>query len=184
MGNRFTRWIGSAGLKLVGWELKGSMPDVDKFVIIGVPHTSNWDAIAASLSMLATGFKYTFLVKKEWFFWPMGPILRRLGGFPIDRGNGDISVVKQLTRFIETTDKICIGFPPEGTRSKIENYKRGFLHVAQAANIPVFIRAFDGPNKHVVLDRLFPLQGNMKADAKAIKAYVDDTWNGVHPERQ
>ena len=184
MGNRFSRWLGSAGLKLIGWELKGAMPDVDKFVIIGVPHTSNWDAIAASLAMLATGFKYTFLIKKEWFFWPMGSLFRRFGGFPVDRGTGGISVVKQLTHFIDSTDKVCIGFPPEGTRAKTKSYKRGFLHVAHAANVPVFICAFDGPNKHIVLDRLFPLTGNMKADAKAIKDYIDETWTGLHPERQ
>ena len=184
MGNRFTRWLGSTGLKLIGWELKGRMPDVDKFLIIGVPHTSNWDAIAASLAMLAAGFKYTFLIKKEWFFWPLGPIIRGLGGYPVDRGNGGITVVRQLTGFIESSDKVCIGCSPEGTRSKIKKYKTGFLHVARAADVPVFICAFDGLNKHIVLDRLFPLTGNMKADAKAIKEYVDETWVGVHPERQ
>ena len=56
--------------------------------------------------------------------------------------------------------------------------------MAHAANVPVFICAFDGPNKHIVLDRLFPLTGNMKADAKAIKDYIDETWTGLHPERQ
>ena len=82
MGNRISRAFGSFALKMIGWKLKGRMPDVPKFVIIGVPHTSNWDAIAASLAMLASGFKYTFLIKKEWFFWPMGPLFRALGGYP------------------------------------------------------------------------------------------------------
>ena len=68
MGNAFTRWMGSAFLKLIGWKLVGRMPDVPKFIILGVPHTSNWDAIAASAAMLASGFRYTFLIKKEWFF--------------------------------------------------------------------------------------------------------------------
>jgi len=101
----------------------GRMPDVDKFVIIGVPHTSNWDAISASLAMLASGFKYTFLIKKEWFFWPMGPIFRALGGYPVDRGRGGKAVVEQLTQYIKETDRVCIGFPPEGTRSLVNRYK-------------------------------------------------------------
>ena len=71
-----------------------------------------------------------------------------------------------------------------GTRSKVERYKTGFLRVAYAADVPVFICAFDGLNKHVVLDRLFPLTGKLEVDAKAIKDYVDATWTGVHPERQ
>ena len=78
MGNALTRGIGSFFLKSTGWKLEGRMPDEAKFIIIGAPHTSNWDAIAASLAMLASGFRYTFLIKKEWFFWPMGPFIRAL----------------------------------------------------------------------------------------------------------
>ena len=184
MGNAFSRALGSFGLKLTGWSLHGRMPDVPKFVIIGVPHTSNWDAISASLAMLASGFKYTFLIKKEWFFWPMGPLFRALGGYPVDRGKGAANVVDQVVELFESADKVCVGFPPEGTRSLVDKYKTGYLRAAYAANVPVFICAFDGPNKRVVLDRLFPLTGDMKTDNAAIKAYVDETWVGVHPERQ
>jgi len=183
MGNSFTRGFGSLLLKLTGWKLVGKMPDVPKFVIIGVPHTSNWDAISASLAMLASGFKYTFLIKKEWFFWPMGPLFRALGGYPVNRGKGS-NVVEQLVELFESEDKVCVGFPPEGTRSLVPKYKTGYLRAAYAANVPVFICAFDGPNKEVVLDRLFPLTGDMKTDNMAIKTYVDETWVGVHPERQ
>lgn len=184
MGNAVSRAIGSFGLKLTGWKLVGQMPDAPKFVIIGVPHTSNWDAIAATLAMLASGFRYTFLIKKEWFFWPMGPLFRALGGYPVDRGKGGPAVVEQLTQYINETDKVCIGFPPEGTRSKVEKYKNGYLRVAYAANVPVFICAFDGPKKLVVLDRLMDLTGDIKKDNAAIKAYVDANWTGVNPGNQ
>ena len=183
MGNAFTRAIGSLGLKMIGWELTGKMPDVPKFVIIGVPHTSNWDAIAATLAMLASGFKYTFLIKKEWFFWPLGPLFRALGGYPVDRSKGT-NVVEQLLTLFETEEKVCVGFPPEGTRSKVERYKTGYLRAAYAAKVPVFICAFDGPNKKVVLDRLMPLTGELKSDNAAIKNYVDENWIGIRPERQ
>ncbi len=183
MGNALTRAIGSLGLKLTGWKLIGKMPDEPKFIIVGVPHTSNWDAISASLAMLASGFKYTFLIKEEWFFWPMGPLLRALGGFPVNRGKGT-NVVSQVSELYEQSEKICVGFPPEGTRSKVERYKTGYLRAAYAAKVPIFICAFDGQNKHVVLDRLFPLTGDLNTDNTAIKAYVDENWIGVHPERQ
>ena len=183
MGNALTRAIGSIGLKLIGWELTGKMPDAPKFIILGVPHTSNWDAIAATLAMLASGFKYTFLIKKEWFFWPLGPIFRALGGYPVDRSKGT-NVVDQILKLYEQEDKVCVGFPPEGTRSKVERYKTGYLRAAYAANVPVFICAFDGPNKKVVLDRLMPLTGDIKTDNAAIKAYVDTNWVGIRPERQ
>lgn len=184
MGNALTRAIGSLGLKLTGWTLTGQMPDVPKFVIIGVPHTSNWDAIAASLAMLASGFKYTFLIKKEWFFWPLGPLFRALGGYPVDRGEGAANVVDQLVELFENEEKVCVGFPPEGTRSLVPKYKTGYLRAAYAANVPIFVCAFDGPNKRVVLDKLMPLTGDLKTDNEAIKAYVDATWIGVRPENQ
>ena len=183
MGNALTRGFGSLGLKLIGWKLKGRMPDEPKFIILGLPHTSNWDATAASLAMLASGFKYTFLIKKEWFFWPMGPILRAIGGFAIDRKKGK-NVVEQLTELFEKEDKVCVGFPPEGTRSLVKRYKTGYLRAAYAANVPVFICAFDGLNKNIVLDRLFPLTGDLETDNAAVKAYVDANWVGVHPEKQ
>jgi len=134
--------------------------------------------------MLASGFQYTFLVKKEWFFWPVGPIIKALGAFPVNRGKGAANVVDQVVELYNSSDKVCVGFPPEGTRSLVTKYKTGYLRTAYAAKVPVFICAFDGPNKEVVLDRLFPLTGDLKADNDALKAYVDDNWIGVHPERQ
>jgi len=184
-GNALTRAIGSVLLKAIGWKLVGRMPDTPKFIILGVPHTSNWDAIAATLAMLASGFRYTFLIKKEWFFWPIGSAIKALGGFPVDRSGGKgASVVEQLTAHIHATDKVCIGFPPEGTRSKVAQYKTGYLRVAYAANVPVFICAFNGPKKEVVLDRLMELTGDMKTDNENIKAYVDANWIGIRPENQ
>lgn len=184
MGNGFTRWIGSAGLKLIGWKLTGKLPDDPKYILLGVPHTSNWDAIAATFSMLSIGLRYTILVKKEWFFWPLGPIFRAVGGFPVDRGKNGKAVIDQLTELIESSEKVCVGFPPEGTRSKVAKYKSGYLRVAYATGLPVFIAAFDGQNKRVALDRKMDLTGDIEKDNAAIKAYVDATWVGVIPENQ
>jgi 1-acyl-sn-glycerol-3-phosphate acyltransferase len=160
------------------------MPDVPKLVLIGAPHTSNWDAIAATFSMLSVGLHYTILVKKEWFFWPMGPIFRAVGGYPVDRGKNAAGMVEQLADMVKEADKIVLGFPPEGTRSKVAQYKTGYLRVAYATGVPVFLAAFDGANKRVYLDRLFELSGDLEADNKMIKAYVDDTWTGINPDRQ
>jgi len=183
MGNAFTRALGSLGLKVLGWKLVGKMPDVPKFVIIGVPHTSNWDAIVATLAMLASGFRYTFLIKKEWFFWPLGPVFKALGGYPVDRSKGS-DVVEQLTDYINRTGQVCIGIPPEGTRSKVTKYKTGYLRLAYAADVPVFICAFDGPGKRVVLDQLMPLTGDVKKDNATIRKYVDETFVGINPKHQ
>lgn len=183
-GNAFTRLIGDVGLKLMGWKVAGQLPNIPKIILIGAPHTSNWDALAATFSMLAVGLHYTILVKKEWFFWPMGPIFRAVGGYPVDRGRGGQALVDQLTEMVSSRDKVVLGFPPEGTRSKVDKYKTGYLRVAYATGVPVFLAAFDGVGKRVVLDKLFVLTGDMEADNAAIKAYVDATWTGIHPEKQ
>lgn len=183
-GNAVTRWIGDVGLKLMGWKVAGQMPDVPKLVLIGAPHTSNWDALAATFSMLSVGLHYTILVKKEWFFWPMGPIFRAVGGYPVDRGRNAAGMVEQLADMVKASEKIVLGFPPEGTRSKVGQYKTGYLRVAYATGVPVFLAAFDGKGKRVVLDKLFELSGDLDADNAAIKAYVDATWTGINPEKQ
>ena len=182
-GNALTRWIGGAGMKLLGWKLEGRMPDVPKFVILGVPHTSNWDAVVATLAMLRAGFRYTFFIKKEWLFWPLGPLIRWLGGYGVDRGRAG-GTVEQMVDYIKSTDKVVVGVPPEGTRSKVPTYKKGYLRIAYGAGVPVFICAFDGPGKRVVLDKLMELTGDLEADNSAIKAYVDATWTGINPENQ
>ena len=172
------------GLKLMGWKVSGQLPDLPKIILIGAPHTSNWDALAATFSMLAVGLHYTILVKKEWFFWPMGSLFRLVGCYPVDRGRGGEGLVQQLTEMVNSREKVVLGFPPEGTRSKVEKYKTGYLRVAYATGVPVFLAAFDGVGKRVVLDRLFELTGDIETDNAAIKAYVDKTWTGINPERQ
>ena len=183
-GNGFSRWLGSTILRLIGWKLAGKLPDAPKIILIGAPHTSNWDAIAATCCMLSIGLHYTILVKKEWFFWPLGPIFSALGGYPVDRGKNGKAVVDQMIDLINSSDKVCVGFPPEGTRSKVEKYKNGYLRVAYATGVPVFVAAFDGLNKRVVLDREMELTGDLVRDNEAIKAYIDANWVGVCPENQ
>ena len=168
----------------MGWSVAGKLPDDPKIILIGAPHTSNWDALAATFSMLSVGLHYTILVKKEWFFWPMGILFRAVGGYPVDRGKNASGVVEQMIALINASDQVCVGFPPEGTRSKVEKYKSGYLRVAYATGVPVLLAAFDGPGKRVVLDRKMELTGNIEADNTAIKAYVDSRWTGINPERQ
>lgn len=172
------------GLKLMGWKLAGKLPDEPKVILIGAPHTSNWDALAATFSMLSVGLHYTILVKKEWFFWPMVILFRAVGGHPVDRSGNARATVDQMIDLIESRDEVVVGFPPEGTRSKVDKYKSGYLRVSYATGVPVFLAAFDGIGKRVVLDRFMELTGDLETDNANIKAYVDATWTGIHPEKQ
>ena len=181
MGNGLTRWIGDIILKSMGWSLHGKLPNLKKVIIIGGPHTSNWDLFLAMGSMLSIGLKFSWMMKKEAFFWPLGGLWKALGGISIDRG-AKIDVVGQVKTFFEANDKVWLGLTPEGTRSKVERYKTGYLRMAKGLDVPLFIAGIDSVNKRVVLDKLWEPKGDIETENAAIKAYIEDTYVGINPQ--
>ena len=182
MGNALSRGIGAFILFVLGWKIKGQLADEKKAVLIGAPHTSNLDFFLAMGSMLSVGLRFSWMMKKEAFFFPFKGLLLKLGGVPIDRASRQ-DITKQMADWFGTQDIAWLGLTPEGTRSKVDSFKRGYLRIAYAAKVPVFLVAVDGKNKEVVLDRLWPLTGDIERDNSDIKAYYDKTFVGVNPEK-
>ena len=181
-GNRVTRWMGRTVVKLMGWKITGSFPPEPKAVFIGLPHTSNWDFILCLASMQAIGMRASWMMKKEAFFWPLGGLFKKLGGVPIDR-KASQDVTGQMTDWFANSEKAWLGITPEGTRSKVDVLKKGYLRIAYAAKVPVFLIGIDGPAKTVVVDRLWPLTGDIEVDNRDIKAYYDANYTGIRPEK-
>ena len=182
-GNFITRGIGELMLKVLGWKMVGSLPNEKKMILIGAPHTSNLDGVLAVACMLSVGLKFSFMMKKEMFVFPVGGLFKALGGIPINRG-AKKNVVEQMTDWFETHDKVWLGLTPEGTRKKVERYKKGYLYIAEAANIPVSLVGVNGHSKEVILGKVWTLTGDHDADNAAIKAYCDEHYSGVHPEKK
>ncbi|WP_409431994.1 1-acyl-sn-glycerol-3-phosphate acyltransferase [Litorimonas sp. RW-G-Af-16] len=181
LGNAITRGLSELVLKLMGWKITGAFPHEPKVVFIGCPHTSNWDFIIAIASMQSVGLRASWMMKKEAFFWPLGGLFKKIGGVPIDR-KAKSDLTTQMTEWFAANDKAYLGITPEGTRSKVEGLKKGYLRIAYAAKVPVFLVAIDGKNKTVVLDRLWPLTGDIDVDNRAIKAYYNENYQGIRPE--
>lgn len=181
MGNAFTRWIGRAILKTMGWKLVGRLPDEKKLIIIGAPHTSNWDLIIAMAAMLTVGLRFSWMMKREAFFWPLGSLWKVMGGIPIDRSKKN-DVTSQIADWFKENDNVWLGITPEGTRSKVDRFKKGYLRMAYAANVPIFVVGIHGPTKEVVLDKVWPLTYDTEKDNRAIKRYYDKTFTGIKPE--
>ena len=181
-GNRLTRWLGTSVLNLMGWKITGSFPEEPKVVFIGLPHTSNWDLILALSAMQAAGLRCSWMMKKEAFFWPLGGLFKKMGGVPIDR-KARSDVTTQMADWFAANEKAYLGLTPEGTRSKVETLKKGYLRIAYAAKVPVFLIAVDGKNKAIVLDRVWPLTGDIERDNADIKAYYDKNYVGIRPEK-
>lgn len=181
MGNALTRLIGDIMLKSIGWTLHGELPNLKKAIIIGGPHTSNWDLFLAMGSMLSVGLKFSWMMKKEAFFWPLGSLWKAMGGIPINR-NAKIDVVAQIKEFFAGNEKVWLGLTPEGTRSKVKRYKTGYLRIAKGVGVPLFIVGIDSVNKRVVLDKLWEPAGDIETENAAIKSYIEGHYVGINPE--
>ena len=181
LGNRFSKWAWRSVLHGLGWKIKGEFPHESKLVFIGAPHTSNWDFIIALSSMQAVGVKASWMMKKQAFFWPLGGWFKSMGGVPIDRG-AKMDITTQMAEWFKSVDQGYLGITPEGTRSKVDKFKKGYLRIAYAANVPIFLVAIDAPNKTVVLDKIMPLTFDIDVDNRKIKAYYDKTYRGIKPE--
>lgn len=146
--SRITSTFAVKLLSLLGWQVTGELPQQKKFILAVAPHTSNWDFIIAILVMLALRLKVTFLGKNSIFLGPFGTMLRKLGGMPIDRSHSH-GIVGQLVDAFKQKDAMILGLAPEGTRSKTNEWKTGFLFIAHKANVPVVPVALDFGKKEV-----------------------------------
>lgn len=133
------------------------------------PHTSNWDFILGKLYYSAIGRHAGFLMKKDWFFFPFGGVLRSMGGIPVDRSHSG-SMVDQLAERIKESSKLSIAITPEGTRRATDRWKTGFYRIACAANIPIQLAVIDYKKRELgILETFYPT-GNEEADIRYIRS--------------
>jgi len=183
MGNGLTRAIGSGLLKLFGWKVEGKLPDEAKVILVGEPHTSNWDFVLIMCAAQSVGFRMSYIMKAEAFFWPMGGFFKWMGGLPIERKKGKDSL-EQIRRHVDAHDNIFLAITPSGSRSAKEKYKTGYLRMAHAFDIPLFLIGLHGPTKSIILDRLVDPVGDIAVQNKSIQDYMDGTYRGIKPDNQ
>ncbi|KAF0236333.1 MAG: hypothetical protein FD181_2770 [Prolixibacteraceae bacterium] len=170
-------------LKLLGWKAVGGVAPEPKCIIIGIPHTSAWDFVISWLFYTSIGGHASTLVKKEFFFWPMGYFLRKMGGLPIDRSKG-ANVVRQTIQIFHEREHLHLALTPEGTRERTKNWKAGFHIISTAANVPVYAGSFDWGRKEITIGNKFELTDDPKADIKRMKDfYREKGVVGKFPEK-
>lgn len=173
----FCRWL---LYKKLGWTKCVTVAHPDKFIICLAPHTSNWDFIIGQLYAQAEGFKINFLMKREWFFWPLGVIFKNLGGIPVWRSK-HTSMTDNLAETAKTKDSFKLCITPEGTRSPNTEWKKGFYFIALKAEIPILLYGVDYEKKKIVCTDSFTPSGNIDEDMPKIKSYFKD-FKGKKPE--
>lgn len=177
MWRKFCNWY---LYKHLGWTKQVTVDHPDKFIICLAPHTSNWDFILGQLYAGAEGFKINFLMKKEWFFWPLGILFRHLGGIPVFRDR-HTSMTDSLANTARShrVFKLCI--TPEGTRSLNPDWKKGFYFIALKAQIPVLLYGIDFEKRLISCTKSLVPTGDFDREMRDIKLYFKD-FKGKNPE--
>ena len=166
--------------KILGWKAEVSVPDFDKCIICAAPHTTNWDLFIGKLFITAIGRESDFMMKKEWFFFPMGYIFRKMGGIPVHREKRT-SMVEQIVKRIKTSRKFHLAITPEGTRSPNPEWKKGFYYIALNAQIPIVLIGIDYKTKTITAEKTIYPCGDYEKDIKEIKNYFKQ-FTGKYPE--
>lgn len=174
---RFARIV----TKLIGWKRIGGFSDAKKLVIIAAPHTSIVDFIMGWLGLHGFGIRARFVIKKEFFFFPVGPIISALGAIPVKRGDRHNDMVAQMVKEFEKRDSFYLVITPEGTRKKVKKWKKGFYEIAMKAKVQIVVSVVDYGKKEMgPLAEIIP-SGDFDTDMKFIK----ECYRGAtakHPE--
>ena len=120
------------------------------------------------------------MMKKEWFAFPLGGFMRRLGGIPVERSR-KTSLTDQLAQIAINSDNFALCITPEGTRKPVAEWKNGFYYIALKANIPILLFGVDYEKKRIVCTKSIMPNGNIEEQMKEIRAYYKD-FKGKYPE--
>ncbi|MBQ0019721.1 MAG: 1-acyl-sn-glycerol-3-phosphate acyltransferase [Bacteroidales bacterium] len=159
--------------KWLGFSIDVTEAQPDKFIIALAPHTSNWDFIIGILYCRAMGFKCDFMMKKSWFFWPLGPLMRHLGGIPVER-NKKMSLTDQMAKHAKEAEQFHLCITPEGTRKAVTEWKKGFYYIALKAELPILLYALDYKKKLISCKKTIIPNGNVEEQIAEIKEYFKD----------
>ncbi|MDR0658731.1 MAG: lysophospholipid acyltransferase family protein [Mediterranea sp.] len=166
--------------KILGWKAVVAVPDHNKCVVCAAPHTSNLDLFIGKLFYGTIGGKTSFMMKKEWFFFPLGLIFKAVGGIPVNRGRKS-SLVDQMVTVFKKREKFHLAITPEGTRKPNPNWKKGFYHIALKAQVPIVLVGIDYGKKTISAGKAIFPSGDIDKDMREIKLYYKN-FKGKHPE--
>lgn len=181
-GNALSRFIGRSFLRLMGWRLAGEIPNLPRMVLIGAPHTSNWDGVIGIATLVALGLKANTLIKDSAFKGVMGPILRGFGAIPINRQSPK-GVVEQSVDAITGSEGMLLLIAPEGTRHGAPEWKRGFWHIASGAQVPVLPAAADYRKKIIRFGPPLLPSVSYAADLEVLLRFYAEHSSARHPQR-
>lgn len=172
--------LARAALKATGWTLVGEVPR--QGILVGAPHTSQWDWVAMLLIAWSNRVQPQVLIKHSYFKGPAGALLRATGGIPLDRENPG-ATIRTLLKEAESHEAFLLAIAAEGTRSKGEYWKSGFYRISQQTGLPITLGFVDGPTRTLGMGPTFHPSGDVVADMDLVRAYYADK-QGIRPENR
>lgn len=169
-------------LGLFGWKVEHGLPPDDKLVVIGAPHTSNWDLPLGLLAMWSLDHNFFWVGKHTIFIGPVGWLFRKLGGIPVDR-RVHTGFINRAAESIKHRDRIALVIAPEGTRSKTEYWKSGFYHIAIEAGVPIALGFIDYPSRTIGIGDTLRPTGDLDRDFEKIRDFYAGK-KGIRPHLQ
>ena len=176
------RLLSNSLMRLAGWRVEGTLPNLPKYVIIGAPHTSNWDFLLFLGVIFRLKADVRYMGKAELFRNPFGWFFYWCGGIPVDRSKST-GLVEQMVEACNKSDHFILTIAPEGTRHGVKEWKRGFYHIAKGAGLPIVAAKVDGKNKAMRVGDIFHLTEDMEADMKSIQGMFKGMV-GVNPRKK
>jgi 1-acyl-sn-glycerol-3-phosphate acyltransferase len=173
------KWLAERYLKLSGWKFVGVVPDQAKFIVIGAPHTTNWDFVLYLGAVRHWGLQTRYLGKHTLFAWPFGWVFRRWGGIAVDRRQAG-GVIGQVARKFAEEDELALVIAPEGTRKAAPSWKSGFLLIAKETGAPIVPAGVDYARKEVTLGEPIWHVGPAAETMDRIRSFYEGVI-GKHP---
>ncbi len=170
--NTLLRGFSRAVLRLQGWQVQGSLPpEAAKAVLIAAPHTSNWDLPYTLMVAFCLRLRIHWLGKASLFRGVFGPVMRWLGGIPVDRSKSNNLVAAAAAVIVAAPGSLQLVIPPEGTRGKTRHWKTGFYFIALQAQVPIVLAYMDYARKVSGLGPVFVPTGDVEKDMAEIKRF-------------
>jgi 1-acyl-sn-glycerol-3-phosphate acyltransferase len=166
----FSAWMCRVCMALVGWKMRGDWPDMPKVILLAAPHTSNWDALLMLATAGAYRIKLKWMGKQSLVQGPFGGLMRALGVLPVDRANKN-GLVGSVSDAITKASDVILAISPEGTRTRAEEWKKGFYLIAHAAKVPIVFSVLDFKTKIVTISGWLMPSGDFDADWPLIRSH-------------
>jgi len=165
-------------LRLSRWRTAGTVPQ--RGILVGAPHTSNWDWVLTMLLAWDSSVQIRLLVKESFFRGPLAPFLRWTGAVALDRDNPG-ATIRALLEDAETDESFLLGIAAEGTRGKGDYWKSGFHRISRQTGIPITLAYLDAPSRTVGWGPTFTPSEDVGADMDRIREFYADK-TGIRAE--